>query len=317
MTRIKSKIAVLLGGVNSEQQISLESGQRVLAALHELGYDADPIVFEGDVTTTVHAARAFDLVFNALHGGAGEDGTVQTALEQANIRYTGSRYRASHLAMDKHVSKQIMQKHGITTAPWITLSIPSPERVSSLQYPELLEFCDEWSFPVVVKPNHEGSTVGVSIVESPADLDQALLLAAAMGSHVMVEPYIPGRELTATVLDDVPLPLVEILPKHGFYDYEAKYSNGMSEYRAPAELELEITVKMQGQAQRIYRALGCRHYARIDFRLRPDGRFYCLELNTLPGMTAHSLTPMAAQAQGIDFPSLVNKIVKLALKDGP
>ena len=307
-----------MGGVNSECQVSLESGERILAALTDRGYRAVPLVHEGDLATTVTALAGFDLVFNALHGGDGEDGTVQAALEKAGLAFTGSRSAASRLAMDKQLSKQHMVRAGIPTPAGVNLDLSSTARRQHWkEFPALAALLEEHGLPLVIKPNREGSTIGLSIVETRGDLDQALLLAREFGHRVLVETYIPGRELTATVLDDVPLPIVEIVPQGGLYDYKSKYSDGLSAYFVPADLPLKTAVAIQDAALKLYRELGCRHYARVDFRLTPQGEFFCLELNTLPGMTSHSLTPMAAQVQGIDFPSLVNKIVKLALKDGP
>ena len=309
-------IAVLLGGTNSEREISMESGQRVLEAFHSLGYEAVPVVYEGELADTVGAIRRFDLVFNALHGGDGEDGTVQAAFEKAGISYTGSRPQASRLAMDKHTSKERMVAAGIPTAPWVSLVLTEGSAIPrSDSYPAIVSFLEEHHYPVVVKPNCEGSTVGLSIVETPADLDEALLLAREFGPRIVVETYIPGRELTAAILQQRPLPIVEIVPRHQSYDYECKYTDGMSTYVVPADLPLDITVAVQDAAWRLYEGLGCRHYARVDFRLNPDGQFFCLELNTLPGMTSHSLVPMAAKAAGISFTELIDRVVKLALAD--
>lgn len=288
----------------------------MLEVLLALDYDAVPVVYEGDLAATVEALHGFDLIFNALHGGDGEDGTIQAALDNAGISYTGSRFQASNLAMDKHTSKEWMVAVGIPTAPWISLTLaegqPFPR---SDNYPELMKFLEEYSYPVVIKPNYEGSTVGLSIVEAPTDLDEALLLAREFGPRVIVEDYIPGRELTTAILQQRPLPIVEIIPRHRSYDYECKYTDGMSTYIVPADLPLDVTVAIQDAARQLYENLGCRHYSRVDFRLNPDGQFFCLELNTLPGMTSHSLVPMAAKAVGISFTELINRIVKLALTD--
>jgi len=309
-------IAVLLGGINSEREISIESGRRVLDALHALGYKAAPIVYEGELEATIDALLNCDLVFNALHGGDGEDGTVQAAFDEAGIHYTGSRPQASRLAMDKHASKKRMVAAGIPTAPWVSLILAERSTFPHVDdYPALVKFLEEYAFPVVVKPNHEGSTVGLSIVEDGTDLGEALLLAREFGPQVLVENYVPGRELTAAILNERPLPVVEIVPRHRSYDYECKYTDGMSTYVVPAHLPLDITVAIQEAARRLYENLGCRHYARVDFRLNPEGEFFCLELNTLPGMTSHSLVPMAAGAAGLGFEELIDQIVKLAIED--
>ena len=310
-------IAVLMGGTNSESAVSLESGKRVLEALDGLGYRAVPLVYEGDLAATTQALKGHDLVFNALHGGDGEDGTVQAALEAAQVPFTGSGSQASRLAMDKHGAKERMVAAGIATPPWVSLMLPdTPVGARSGQFPELAAFCEERPYPLVVKPNHEGSTVGVSIVQNSGQLEAALSTVGAFGSQVLVEAYVPGRELTVTILDDRPLPIVEIVPKHAYYDYESKYTDGMSEYFVPARLPQPTTSAIQEAALRLYEILGCRHYSRVDFRLNPAGEFFCLELNTLPGLTAHSLTPMAADAVGLDFNGLIDQIIKLALTTG-
>ena len=310
----QASIAVLMGGVNSESQVSMESGERIMAALSTLGYRVVPLVYEGDLATTIPALAGFDLVFIALHGGDGEDGTVQAALEEAGLPYTGSRSAPSRLAMDKQLSKRYMERAGIPTPAWVALDLnPEERRPHWNEFPALAAFLEEHGSPVVVKPNGEGSTVGLSVVESPGDLDQALMLAGEFGPRVLVETYIPGRELTASVLEDVPLPIVEIVPQGGLYDYESKYSDGRSAYFVPADLPLKTAVAIQNAAVMLYRELGCRHYARVDFRLNPQGEYFCLELNTLPGMTSHSLTPMAAAAVEIDFNGLIERIVQAAL----
>ncbi|UCD37727.1 MAG: D-alanine--D-alanine ligase [Fidelibacterota bacterium] len=309
-------VAVLLGGINSEREVSMQSGRRVMDTLSGLGYGTVPVVYEGDILALVEILRDYDLVFNMLHGGEGEDGTIQTALDQAGISYTGSQSRASRLAMDKHASKEVMVSANIPTATWVRLELEEEREFLKYQdYQPLSDFLTEHSFPVVVKPNGEGSTVGLTIVENASELGEALLVAREFGSQVLVEAYIPGREITVTILNGRPLPIVEIVPKHKSYDYECKYTDGMSAYHVPAELPLDITVAIQDAARRLYEALGCRHYSRVDFRLRSDGEFFCLELNTLPGMTSHSLTPMAAKAVGIGFDALIELIVKLALQD--
>lgn len=315
----KGNVAVVLGGVNSERDVSVESGLRISEALVSLGNEVTPIFYEGDLNSLVTSVKGYDLVFNALHGGEGEDGTVQQVLEEIGKRYTGSRPHASRLAMDKHRCKQLMVANGVPTPTWLRLQLEKDSDLPHLDdHPELSEFLVADSFPLVVKPNREGSTVGLSIVHTREDMAEALLIAREFGSSILIEQYIPGRELTTAVLDQEPLPLVEIVPKHQAYDYECKYSDGMSDYFVPAELSADISTRIQEAALRLYKELGCRHYARIDFRLNPELEFFCLECNTLPGMTAHSLVPMAAKAIGMTFNQLVEKILHLAKQqDGP
>jgi D-alanine-D-alanine ligase len=309
-------IAVLLGGVNSEREVSVESGLRIAEALVSLGKDVTPVFYEGDTSSLISSLNGYDLVFNALHGGDGEDGTLQQVFEDKGIKYTGSGPHASLLAMDKHLSKELMLEIEVPTPSWARVQL---EKGSDLphpgDHPELSAFLADHSFPLVVKPNSEGSTVGLTVVYMLEDIAGALLIAREFGSSVIIEEYIPGRELTAAILDQEPLPLVEIVPKHQTYDYECKYSDGMSDYFVPAELSAGTTAKIQEAALRVYQHLGCRHYARIDFRLNPEGAFFCLECNTLPGMTTHSLVPMAANAVGLTFNQLVEKIMILAIQD--
>ncbi len=181
--------------------------------------------------------------------------------------------------------------------------------------PALTRLLRRRGLPLVIKPNSEGSTVGITIAKSPVEIDMGLALAAEFDSQVVAEVYIPGRELTVTVLDGRPLPVVEIVPKHDFYDYESKYSENMSDYFVPADLPLTLAAGIQDAAARLHDALGCRHYSRTDFRLAPDDRYYCLELNTLPGLTEHSLTPMAAAAVDIGYDQLIEEIMLLAWRD--
>lgn len=293
----------------------MESGLRISETLVFLGHEVTPVVYEGDIDSLVNNVAEHDLVFNALHGGDGEDGTIQQVLEESGIRYTGSRPQASQLAMDKHLCKQLMINTGVRTPSWVNINLEDAGDVPHLDdHPGLISFLSDHSFPVVVKPNREGSTVGLTIVNMHEDMVEALLIGREFGSSILVETYIPGRELTAAILDQEPLPLVEIVPKHTAYDYECKYSDGMSDYFVPAELSQATTTQIQEAALRIYNEIGCRHYARIDFRLNPEGTFFCLECNTLPGMTTHSLVPMAAKAVGIDFSQLVEQIVLLAMQ---
>ncbi len=308
------KIGVLLGGTNSEREISFESGSRVNDALIALGYSTELVLYEGDIPGTIKQLAGLDLTFIALHGGDGEDGTLQAALEGADIHYTGSSSGPSRTAMDKIASKKLMTELSIKNAEWVGMQLAGgigPVDLSTL--PTLHHFINRIGFPIVVKPSNEGSTVGLSIVKHRDQLEEAMLTAREFGTSTLVEKFIPGRELTVTVLDNQPLPIVEIVPKHEYYDYYCKYTDGGSEYFVPAEIALETTVAIQNAAARLFVGVGCRHYARVDFRLTNDNDFYCLEINTLPGMTSHSLTPMAASSIGIEFNELVDKIIQMAL----
>jgi D-alanine-D-alanine ligase len=253
---------------------------------------------------TTEQARGADVVFLALHGGQGEDGTVQALLDLTGVPYTGSGILGSALAMDKDLSKKLFQAAGVPTPKWLM----APATVDQVR--------KAIGFPVIVKPSKQGSTVGLSIVKKPGELAVAVTEAFKYDDEVMIEEFIPGRELTVGVLGDEALPVGEIKPKHEIYDYECKYTKGMAEEEFPAKLSPAETAEVQRLALAAFRALKLRGYARIDFRMNPDGVFYCLEANTLPGMTELSLIPQAAAASGIPFPELCERIVEIALAAG-
>jgi D-alanine-D-alanine ligase len=327
-------IAVLLGGTSAEREVSLASGLAVIRALRERGHDTVaidtargfvPREREGDLLPEgIHAAppedvsaalspyeigeipelRRADVAFLALHGGIGEDGTLQALLDLLGIPYTGTGPLGSGIAMDKDVSKRLLRDAEIPTLPWRVVRAPD------FAYdPDAIR--EKVTFPCVVKPSRQGSSVGLTVVERMEDLDEAVALAARYDSEVMIERYVRGRELTVSIVGDRPLPPVEIRPKKGIYDYESKYTPGMTEYLCPAPLEGEATAQAQMYAFRAFRVLKLRGYARIDFILAQD-QLFCLEANTLPGMTATSLLPKAAAAVDIDFPTLCERIVTLA-----
>lgn len=332
------KIAVLLGGTSAERDVSLSTGNAIARSLKENGhevqaidcaYGAQPVDFmetdSGQIIrvtpseiekekpaldrnifiTVEHLIREkIEVVFNALHGGYGENGQLAALLDLAGIPYTGSGALASSLGMNKHLSKVLFQAGGVPTAPWEKFS-----RREGVDHARLAAL----QMPLVVKPNEQGSTVGLSIVRQPGEIDAALERAFQYGDTVLAEKYIPGRELTVSVLGGEALPVIEIIPESGFYDYEAKYQGGKTRYVVPAELPEDLSVNIQQAGVGAYRALGCRGYARVDFRLQDDGQFFCLEVNTLPGMTPTSLVPKAAKAVGIGFNELMERIVELAV----
>jgi len=331
------KIAVLLGGTSAERDVSLVTGIEIARALQRKGHQVQAVdcAYGDRILTDLnrpidHIIRTtpsdfeekrqeldrnlfrtidyllkeqFDVVYIALHGGYGENGQLQAMLEVANLPFTGSGSLASALGMDKHFSKILFEKAGVPTAPWITLSHPNEDY--SL-------FLEQHPLPVVVKPNGQGSSVGLKIVHRQEELPQAIQFAFRHGHSVILEQYIPGHEMTVAILDQEPLPVIEIIPDQGVYDYEHKYQKGKTRYVVPAEIQAETTRQLQEYALRAYRALGCRHYARVDFRLTDSGEAFCLEVNTLPGMTPTSLVPKAARAMGIEFDQLVERIVRLA-----
>ena len=349
------RIAVLYGGTSAEREISLVTGRAVALALADGGHDVlliDPAVGDSAVGAGEAAAAAeigvapppileeagaalravageavqgADVVFVALHGGSGEDGTVQGLLELSGKAYTGSGVLACALAMDKRASKIIFRGSRVPTPAWAVVSlegaVAADERGGSPWLPDDLAVSDSLDaaervggYPLVVKPNDQGSTVGLTIVEREEELAGAISSAAEYSRHVLVETYIPGRELTVAILGGEPLPVVEIAPKGGLYDYESKYTKGMSDYTCPAEVPKRVADVLQTTALHAFRALGCRGYARVDYRVAPNNGVFCLEVNTVPGMTDVSLVPMAAAAAGIDFDELVDRIVRMALK---
>lgn len=338
------KILVLMGGTSAERDVSLASGEAIVKALKQAGHqvlaldtaqgqkllsddgkyipdgvkDKPPDLRELEMVSKQQALEAIhsfdfsqvDVVFLALHGGQGEDGTIQALLDLTGKPYTGSGVLASALAMDKAMSKKIFECEGILTPEWFLVDESEPVTVSTVE--KIIE--KSFGFPCVVKPNNQGSTVGLTVVEKKRALADALDSAREHSNRILIETYIAGRELTVGVLGDMPLPVVEIIPEHGIYDYECKYTHGKSKYVCPAEIPEEKAKEIQAIGLKAFKALGCEGYARVDFRYGEDDQFYCLEVNTLPGMTSLSLVPMAAKALGIDFPELVDRIARLALE---
>ena len=332
-----------MGGESAERNVSLASGIRIVLALRSRGHDviafdpsngvispeeeqrlatsavgtAPPTLDALAKTTggsfltgleTLPEVSTADVVFLALHGGMGEDGTIQALLDMAHIRYTGSGHLSSALAMDKDLSKKLFRVAGVKTADWMMAPTTLEEVASKL------------GFPVVVKPSKQGSTVGLTVVKKREQLEAAIDEAWRYDDEVMIEEFIAGRELTVGILDGKALPVGEIKPVHEIYDYECKYTAGMATEEFPAKLSREQTLLVQQQAVAAFNALKLKGYARIDFRLSESdddgggGQFYCLEANTLPGMTELSLIPQGAAAAGISFPELCEQIVRTAEK---
>ena len=305
------KILVLKGGDSSEREVSLSSARRVVAALASRGHavtEADPA---GDALAVLPAARAADVVWMALHGGTGEDGTIQALFDLAGIRYTGSGHLASALAMDKDLSKHLFRAAGVPTADWWMACAGAAEEWRTPHY--AARAAEALGLPIVVKPSKQGSTFGLSIVKATQLLGAAVEEAFRHDDEVMLEAFVPGRELTVGVLGEWMMPVGEIIPKREIYDYECKYTPGMAEELFPAPIDSAVRDEAQRLTRLVYRALKLRGCARIDFRLHPDGGLYCLEANTLPGMTGTSLVPQAAQADGVSFPELCERIALDAL----
>jgi len=295
------KIGVIMGGVSAEQEVSKISGKAILGALQRLGYQAEPTLVTEEVIPELQKS-GISVAFVALHGGWGEDGRIQSIFELLKIPYTGSGVVASALAMNKPQAKAIFMEKGIPTPKYC------PAVSEEFVFEEM-----KFDLPLVVKPSSEGSTVGVSIVRKRKEFAPALAQAKKFDELPMVEEYIAGREITCGVLDGEPLEVVEIKPRSGFYDYEAKYKDGASSYEAPAKLKEGMRGWVRELARRAYEALHCRGGARVDFRLHPERGPFVLEVNTIPGMTEHSLLPMSAAAMGIGFEQLVERILKSAL----
>ncbi len=332
------KIVVLMGGDSTEREVSLVTGDQISKALSENGHEVikiDPAASRDEQTALNKTDRHWigidypdfellpahqgalylknllitkrlkpDVVFNALHGGKGENGIIQGMLDAAEIPYTGSGRLASTLAMEKDISKQYFRQANIPTPKGTVLNRPGASRKNIKQL----------QLPLVIKPNDQGSTIGLHIIEETRQIEPALSDAFRYSGKVIVEEYIAGRELTVSILKSRVLPVLEIIPEHNLYDYECKYSDGMSAYQVPAKLDDALAKSIQSLALRAHRILGCAGYSRVDFRLNTENQPYILEVNTLPGMTGTSLVPKAAKAAGINFNALVETIVEEALK---
>jgi len=332
------KIVVLMGGDSAERDVSLVTGDQVSRTLSENGHEVikiDPVATRSEQTELnqseqhwigieypesddlpLHRGSLYlhniavakrlkpDVVFIALHGGKGENGNVQGMLDAAELKYTGSGRLASTLAMDKNISKIFFHNHNLPTPRGILLETPDASRKNLKKV----------KFPQVVKPNDQGSTIGLSIVHNPKEIDEAISAAFMVGSGVIVEDYIPGREITVSILQTRTFPVLEIIPQHGLYDYECKYKDGMSRYEVPAKIDENVAQTIRNISLKAHNALGCKGYSRVDLRLTQDNKPYILEVNTLPGMTGTSLVPKAAKAAGVNFNTLIETIVDEAIE---
>jgi D-alanine-D-alanine ligase len=329
----KPKIALLLGGSSSERAISKSSSYSIYKALIALGYETvliDPAygknqpketeVFFSEKDFSEVSTRNYlvalnsslfndiDLAFLGLHGKWGEDGILQSMLEVRGIKYTGSNVMSSAVAMDKAMSKIIFSHFNIITPKWFMVEKKNSNIEKVKKYID-----EEIGYPCIIKPNDEGSTVGLTVCNSPSDIDMGLKLSFEYSQKTMIEEFIEGRELTVAILDKAALPVLEIKPKSGLYDYQSKYIKGMSEYFVPADIPEDVAKSLQKDSLKAFNAIGCSVYGRIDFRLNRNNQFFCLEVNTLPGMTSTSLVPKMAKAAGISFEELIDRIIKLSL----
>jgi D-alanine-D-alanine ligase len=338
-------ILILAGGESTEREVSLTSAESVAKILQKAGHKVrlidtltgnylthdqenrerkDPVsgitlpaeissinnlVVSGHLQENKKAG--VDVVFNALHGGAGENGIIQSLLEIIGIPYTGSPPAASAIAMNKDISKRIMKSLGIPTAGW--------RRYDRNEYTSMEDIIREIEtgappLPIIVKPRDGGSTVGLSLVEEPVDIEAAVKTAFNVDESIIAERYFRGREITIAILDGKALPPVEIKPSHKLYDYTCKYTKGKSEYICPADIDEKLRQKLSDDAVNFFKTIGCHGYARVDFIVTQKGDYICLELNTLPGMTELSLFPMAARVVGLAFDQLLIKLCRLAVE---
>lgn len=333
------KITVLTGGTSAERDVAIASAVQVVAALRQRGHQVAVVdtargfvpeqeenrALSASVGTTpptiahlvdlergvllsglasLPVIRDAEVLFLALHGGRGEDGTLQAVLDVLEVPYTGSGALASGLAMDKDLSKRLFRSVGIPTADWLMTPVEADEIGATL------------GWPVVIKPSKQGSTVGLTVVREPGEVAAAITLAAQYDDEVMAEAFVPGRELTVGILDGKALAVGEIIPRHEIFDYECKYTPGMAVEIFPADLPAGVTSRCQELALAAHRVLKLGGYSRVDFRLAEAGEPMCLEVNTLPGMTATSLLPQSARAAGFSFPDLCERICVAARSRG-
>lgn len=299
----KKRVGVLMGGPSAERDVSMNTGAGIHRALLEKGYDAVKLEWTRDVDLAVALREhGIDVAWIALHGTYGEDGCVQGLLECMRIPYTGSGVTASAVAMDKVLSKRLFDERGIPTPPWrvATSAADAAKHARALGY------------PVVVKPSREGSTVGVSIVKTESDIAKAVDIAMKLHGQTLVERFIAGREISVGVLDGEVLGSVEIKPRAELYDYDAKYLRGDTEYRVPAPMPKAYEEPIFEAAARACEVMGCHGHVRVDFRIDEKGDGWVLEINTLPGMTGTSLLPKIAAHSGMDYPTLVERVLQSA-----
>mgnify|MGYP001136973031 FL=1 len=294
------KVAVLFGGTSAEREVSLKSGRAVLEALQRQGVDAHGIDMVDNTVLETLKHGGFARVFIVLHGRGGEDGVIQGALETLGLPYTGSGVLGSALGMDKVRTKQI----------WTAAGLPTPKFLVLENEADLARVEPELGFPVMIKPAHEGSSIGMSKVERAEDLPAAWQAAMQYDRAVLAERWITGREYTASMLGELALPLIRLETSHAFYDYQAKYFADDTRYHCPCGLPEADELQLRALAQRAFRAVGASGWGRVDFMCDHSGQPYLIEVNTVPGMTDHSLVPMAARAAGIDFDALVLRILE-------
>ena len=297
------KVGLLSGGNSTEREVSLASGKSIYKACRDLGYQVkilDPI---DDIRSIKDSILSVDIIFNGLHGGDGENGEVAKYLESLNIPFTGSDQLSSATCMDKNKTKTIVFENNFLTPGWVMKNKDSDDIIDI-----------DLTFPLVVKPNDQGSTIGLSIVKNKKELRKAFELAGKYTSSILLESFINGREITVPVVANKAYSIVEIIPSHDLYDYECKYTKGMSEYICPADLSINLSESIKDLALKVHKILNCRHYSRVDFLLDKNNDPWFLEINTLPGMTETSLLPKSLKASGIEFKDIIQKILNEAIK---
>ncbi|MCH7589726.1 D-alanine--D-alanine ligase [PVC group bacterium] len=303
--RTSHKVAVMMGGTSSEKEISINSGTAIAQGLSQLGWKITPMILEND-SITQSDLSGIDCVFIALHGGFGENGELQSVLEEWGIPYTGSGPKACQICMNKKTTKDLLIKGNLPTPDFIVAHKHQP-----------LPILDNVLYPVAVKPVAEGSSIGLTCVKKFADLKAALKKAWEFGEEALIETWIEGHEITFGVLGEEALPLIEILPAEEFYNYTAKYDSHLTRYLVPAPLEDQETDMIQKMGLEAFKLLGCYGYARVDMLLTPDMKPYILELNTVPGFTMTSLFPKAARAANLSFGELCERLIIHALERHP
>jgi len=304
---MKGSVVVVMGGPSTEREVSIASGNGVMRALERLGYEARSIDFDERFVEALRELRP-DVVFNALHGPGGEDGTIQGILEWLHLPYTGSDVRSCALSMDKHLTKKLLQAEGLPTPAWDTFDFEGgtlPLLPGSL------------NLPLVVKPRNEGSSTGVLLVRTHEEWSQAMIDLSEKRAGVIAEELVEGREFSCGVLFEQALPVIEILPQgHQFYTFAAKYASGGSRHEVPAHIDEDLAHRLQMLALSAHRLLGLRDYSRTDVMLSREGRPYILETNALPGLTPTSLLPEECAASGIPYDTLIDRLVRAALDRG-
>ena len=332
MNKKSLTVALLLGGCSPEREVSKSSSKSIFDALLNLGHNVkliDPAYgknqpqnikdfFTEKDYSEISASNyidvfnsnlfdGVDIVFLGLHGKFGEDGLVQSLLELKGLKYTGSNINSSSIAINKEMSKYLFDHFNVNTPKWLSATKNYNLKVITTKIENQI------GFPCVIKPNDQGSTVGLTICKDEKTIKDGLTFALSYSDKAIIEEYISGKEMTVAILDNKALPVLEIKPEHGLYDYECKYTSGKSQYIVPAEINDDIAKFMQREAVTAFKALGCSVYGRIDYRLSEGNVPYCLEVNTLPGMTSTSLVPKMAKAVGISFDELIDKIILLSL----